>query len=273
MPENRDQSNLHIRELLEALRETGNVGAWHTFLEQYAPVLFLVAKQYANNEEEANDCFLHLCEKLCAGNCDRLQRFEPERGTSFKTWLIAITSNLCIDWRRSVSGRSTTPRAIQALPELEQLTYRYRVEQILDLETCLLAMRRFYPDLSRERLSEASASVHTALSSKQRWSISARTQRGHLSLDELRTVAEPIDLGPGPHRNTEAVQEQQALQSALSRLSPQQQLILRLRFEQELSLDDVAHVAGLGDLYQARRLIQAALETLQELLADYRTRP
>jgi len=266
MPENSDQSDLHIQNLLEALKDSGNVEAWRAFLDQYAPTLFRIARQYADNEEDANDCFLNVCEKLCAGNCSRLQRFESVRGTSFRTWLIAVANNLCIDWHRRVFGRSTTPMAIQALPELEQLAYRYRVEQSLDLETCLLALRQFYPELNRARLSQASASVHAALSSKQRWGISARTQRGHLSLDDPGTAVEPEDPGRGPRRTAEAAQEQEALQSALARLSPRQRLILRLRFEQEMSLDDVARIAGIGDLHQARRLIQAALEKLQEYL-------
>jgi len=271
MPKNGDNER-SIERLLNDLQTPGNTRAWHSFLDQYAPTLFGIARKYADTEEAAHDCFLYVCEKLCTDDCSRLQKFESGRGTSLRTWLIAIANNLCIDWHRGLFGRSTTPAAIRALPELEQLTYRYRVEQSLDLDTCLLALRRFYPDLSRARMSQASASVHAALSPKQRWRISARTQRGHVSLDELRKGYLPEDPGDDPGRSAATAQEQKALRCALSMLTPRKRLILRLRFEQELSLKEVARVAGLGDLHQARRLIQGALEELREYMVASRLR-
>jgi RNA polymerase sigma factor (sigma-70 family) len=112
------------------------------------------------------------------------------------------------------------------------------------------------------------ASVHAALSSRQRWRISARAQRGQLSLNAGNDDLLPADSENTPRRTAEAVQELAVLRSALSRLSPRKRLVLRLRYEQELSLKEVARVAGLGDLHQARRLIQAALGELQAHLAD-----
>lgn len=267
MPDKRGQSNNDIAALLEALNDSGNAGAWASFLDQFAPTLMRIARQYAQGEEEAHDCFLHVCEKLCADGGARLQRFESARRASFGTWLVVVANNLSIDWHRSIYGRSTIPAAVRSLPELERFAYQYRFEQNLDLESCLLAMRSVYPGLDRDRLTRALAVVHTALSPRQRWKISARTQRGQLSLEELSPDAAPQDPGEGPLRVTRSAEVEQAVQSALSRLSPRHRLVLRLRYEQELSLDDVARVSGLNDLHQARRLIQAALRELQDQLA------
>jgi RNA polymerase sigma factor (sigma-70 family) len=224
------------------------------------------ANQYAANPEEAQDCFLFVCERLCENGCRRLQQYSPQRGASFQTWLIAVAGNLCVDWHRTVYGRVSMPAAIIKLPELERLVYHYRVEQRQDLESCLFFMRRQFPDLSRARLSKALASVHAALSSKQRWRHTALSQRGTISLDEPGIKDSLAQQGRGPSREAQFDELEAALSTALSRLPPKQRMVLRLRYEQELGLDAVARVAGLRDLHHARRLIQAALKELREQL-------
>jgi DNA-directed RNA polymerase specialized sigma24 family protein len=54
----------------------------------------------------------------------------------------------------------------------------------------------------------------------------------------------------------------------MARLPPGQRLLLQLRYEQELTLAEVARLAGLPDLNRANRQIQAALAELARLLED-----
>jgi RNA polymerase sigma factor (sigma-70 family) len=59
------------------------------------------------------------------------------------------------------------------------------------------------------------------------------------------------------------------IQEALQRLAPRQRLLLRLRYEQDLTLEEVARLVGLGDPYRAHREIQAAVAELgRHLPAD-----
>lgn len=260
---NRD---LPIGDLLAQLQDSGARKAWSEFLERYSDNIFQVALQYAPDPDRAGDCYLYVCEKLCENNAARLQRFDPSRGAAFRSWLTAIVNNLCIDWHRSLHGRRTLPSGIRSLPELEQQTYRYRVQQSLDLETCLLLLRHQFPDLSRERLSRALSEVQNAIPPKARWRQSVLARRMPLDALNPGTGIEPADSNDGPERLAQQEQRNEALSAAMSRLTPRQRLLLRLRYEQELRLDEIARVAGLSNLHQARRLILAALRDLQEQL-------
>jgi RNA polymerase sigma factor (sigma-70 family) len=67
----------------------------------------------------------------------------------------------------------------------------------------------------------------------------------------------------------EEVREQElrrAVDRALSRLTPRQQLALRLRFEDGLSVGDVGEVLGLKSVFQVYRLLRSALSDVRKHL-------
>jgi DNA-directed RNA polymerase specialized sigma24 family protein len=61
-------------------------------------------------------------------------------------------------------------------------------------------------------------------------------------------------------------EEHDRLERALRGLQPQQRLLLKLRYQQELTLREIARLARLGDPFKARREIQKALKALKALL-------
>jgi DNA-directed RNA polymerase specialized sigma24 family protein len=79
--------------------------------------------------------------------------------------------------------------------------------------------------------------------------------------------------GPGPDELAAELQEQRQLQDALSKLPAEQRLLLRLRYEQNLTLTEVARLTGQPDPFRANRRIQAALDTLAGLMGGPRFRP
>lgn len=259
-----------IQELLLRLQTSGVEGAWIQFLEMFASTIVMVARRYEQDRDRVNDCFLHVCEKLCENNFHRLLQFNTGRGASFRTWLIAVVSNLCVDWHRANSGRQRPPAAIKKLSEMEQLVYRYKFERILDVETCLRVLQINYPQLRRKQLSVAIANIHALLTPRQRWSLGFRRGRNRpgkaLTEPENQQDNEIVTPGPGPELIAQRDQDRDALLQAMSKLTHHQRLLLHLRFQQDLSLKDVARIAGLGDLHQARRRIESALKQLAELL-------
>ena len=56
------------------------------------------------------------------------------------------------------------------------------------------------------------------------------------------------------------------LEAAMARLRPRQRLLIRLRYQQELTLEEIARLTGLPDPFRANRQIQAALEALAEIV-------
>jgi DNA-directed RNA polymerase specialized sigma24 family protein len=71
-----------------------------------------------------------------------------------------------------------------------------------------------------------------------------------------------IDPGPQPELMTEAGQQSEHLQLALSRLSPDHKLLLHLRYQEGLSFSRIATLEHLGDAPRARRQVNAALDSL-----------
>jgi RNA polymerase sigma factor (sigma-70 family) len=201
----------------------------------------------------------------------RLLRFRPGGPARFQTWLATVVANLCIDWRRMQQGRFRPTRSIAQLPELDQLVYRYIYVRGMPRDECLYALQGKFPDLTAKRLSEVNARLFSLLTPRQRWQLTAR-QVGAVSLDGAAAPDEdepPLQLaepGPGPEEVSHVDQERAALAAAMARLAPRERLLLRLRYEQDLTLEEVARLMRLPDPFRANRQIQAALAKLQELL-------
>jgi RNA polymerase sigma factor (sigma-70 family) len=88
--------------------------------------------------------------------------------------------------------------------------------------------------------------------------------------DPAWQLAEP---GPGPDELTGRSQEQRQLADALARLPAEERLLLRLRYEQGLTLAEVARLTNQPDPFRANRRIQSALKALAEVMNDPGARP
>lgn len=262
-----------VAKLLAGLRGPHPELAWRHFLDEYAGLILGISRQYAPDEDRANDCFLHVCAELCADRGRRLASFDPGRGSAFRTWLTAVVSNLCADWRRARYGRRMVPAEVERLGPLESLLYHLHFEQALDLQSCLHFARTRFPGLDPGRMSQAMSRLHQAMTPRQRWATGVFRERASGNahrVDESEALSAP---NPGPDQAADATRRHANLQAALAGLSPRQRLVLRLRFEQELSLEQVARVTGLRDLHHARRVVQAALNALREALAEPGDKP
>lgn len=153
---------------------------------------------------------------------------------------------------------------------MEQFVYKYKFEQNLDLETCLRLLPVSHPPVRRKQLSDSVARIHKLLTPRQRWSLGfqrVRNRPGHgLNDHEVHQPDDIAEPGPGPELLAQQAQEREALSCAMSQLTSRQRLLVRLHFQENLSLKDVARIAGLADLHQVRRRIQYALTELERLL-------
>jgi RNA polymerase sigma factor (sigma-70 family) len=254
--------------------------AWTEILNRHASLIMKTASQFEYQQDRKQECFLFVCEKLSEDGFKRLQKFDSKRNANFRTWLITVVFNLCIDWHRKEFGRAFMLPAISALPNFDQLVYRYSFERGMTGQECLQALSTEFPDVTRKQLSRAINRVHLVLTPRQRWQIGVRHRRKQPSSDlSGDSRLQDVDLIPAPTQSpaitAQKQQELEALQAALSNLSDRENLLLHLRFHAGLTLDQVAQFVHLGDSARAWRHIEKALKALSdqfpsEKLSDFR---
>ena len=254
-----------IRELLAGLASEHPESSWDRFLRDYSPHILHVAHRYENDASSVTDCYLFVCEKLSDNDFSRLLKFKPVGPAKFSTWLTAVVANLCIDWRRKRYGRRRAVRVVQQLPDLEQDVFHCLYESGMTRTECMHALRHRYGGITDRDIAKINSRIHSLLSSKQRWQLAARKGE-EISLSETNPEVqpgnEPTDPGPEVASLVQSEQDRERLAEAMAQLSPDERLILRLRYEQDLTLEEVARLMNFGDPYRARRQIEAAVATL-----------
>jgi RNA polymerase sigma factor (sigma-70 family) len=265
------RSEERIVAILQRMAEGDVSRAWSGFLELYAPVLMQVAQFIARDQDAAGDCFLFICERLSLNGCRRLRQFRVGGGASFGTWLRAVARNLALDWRRAEVGRHRVFASVERLPELEQEVYAELFSGSTTDEAAFFRIAARRPDLTRDSFEQALRNVHAALTPRHRWLLSRRN--GARRMAELDGGAEPVpllevlrDSAPDPEQQACSNQQKLALAGALSEMPREDRLLLRLRYEEDLTLAQTARLAGLKDAQTAHRRVEAALDRLKNLL-------
>ncbi len=257
-----------VAALLVALDSSGDETAWRAFLDEWSPLLARVARNHARYDELANDCFLFLCERLVENRYRRLRQFDAARGVAFSAWLSVVANNLARDWWRQEYGRRRLPSAIRRLDDYERAVFRLRIERRLPLTACRELLRQQFPGQSA-RLPDALERIHQVLSSRQRWRWSFRGARADRARDaEPKANLQLVSTDASPLQALDDDARRGALEAALNTLDAEQRLLVRLRFQEQLSLAEVARAAGLTNLHMARRRLDAALAALRSALAE-----
>lgn len=266
---------VEIAALLVKLRGAEAENGWQEFLLQYSGVLYQTAKTLAQDEDDVADCFVYICEQLAKDRCRRLLRFKPDGAASFVTWLRVVARNLSCDWHRKQHGRLRPFRILQCFPPLEQEAYRCRFERRLSRAETLLHLRGAWPGVNEDDLTRIEERIEDALNPAQRWILSLRAQALQSNIpagDEAdSTMLEVADPAPSPESVVENAEQRWMLQKCAEALPREEQLILRLRFEDELSLDEIARLTGLGDAQRVHRRLTSILQTLRSAIANRTT--
>ena len=258
--------------LLTQLRSADAQTAWNEFLLQYGSVLYQSVLTFTHDEDDGSDCFVHICEQLVRNRFRRLLQFKIDGAASFSTWLRVVARNLCYDWHRKKYGRLRPFKSVQSFSALELEVYRCRYERRLSREETWQRLRAAWPALTIDLLPEIESRIENSLNSRQRWLLSARRQRESSALisdTEAKIWEEAesaIDTGPNPETIVADSQQRGRLHESIRLLPPIERLIVHLRFEEELSLEEIAQLTGFGDAQRVHRRIAAILQKLREAM-------
>jgi RNA polymerase sigma factor (sigma-70 family) len=261
----------HIREILRALSSDSPAQAWAAFLDTCSPVILQVVNLFENNADAVADGFLFVCEQLSKNRFHRLKQFREEGAASFTTWLRLVVRRLCIDWHRKEFGRSRIFESIGRLSDVDQAVFRTVYEDGMRADGALPALRARFPQLTQAELQESCERIQQSLSSRQLWLLSTRKPKlsslDWMLADDRESQQDQVrDPAPDPETVATNKQQQGSLNRALAGLTAGERLLIRLRYEQELTLEQVARVAGLPDPQTADRRLKQILDRLRKAI-------
>jgi RNA polymerase sigma factor (sigma-70 family) len=249
-----------LRELLDADPDH----AWPEFLDEHSALIFGVVRFYERDPDRASDCFLFVCEELCRNRFRRLRRFDPSGPASFATWLRAVVRNLCVDWKRKKFGRFRVFRSIESLSPWEQELFRCVYQRGMGSEEALLVLKPRFPELSRMDVRSGITRVEESLSSHQHWLLSLLVRR-EMEADEI------ADGRPDPESETLERERTELVAREVEKLPAEDRLLVKLRFEKDLSLSQVADVMGIETPQGVDRRLRKILSGLKRALARGKT--
>jgi len=264
-------SDNSVEDLLQGLSSHDPEMAWSHFLSEYSGLIYNVIRHFESDADNAADLFQFVCERLIENRARRLRKFKGEGSATFPTWLRAVVRNLCIDWRRKQSGRLRQFRSIARLSIFDQEVFRVIYEKAIPLDEGVALLSAQFPNTTLARIEESRARIDQSLTVNQRWLLSKRAT--YSSAGEVASLDQPDgptlaleDSQPNPEIRAIDSEARRNLQRALRQLQPNERLLIRLRFEEGLTLDKTAALLSLGNAQRADRLIKDILSRLSKLL-------
>lgn len=237
--------------------------AWDLFLDRYRRLVFAAIRHYAQDYDDVMDVFARVCETLRADELRRLRVYvdQPDHSARFSTWLVTVVRHLTIDWFRHRDGRRRLSTVAEGLPPLQRRIFEHVfLDQRSHVEAYELIRAREQPALSfREFLAELRSTYRAVTAG-----------RGGQMLRELGPVSDALETVPadptGPSA-TDAAEQSQLVERALSALGPEDRLIVELYVLEELPAETVAKVLGLANpkavynrAYRALAAVRSQLE-------------
>jgi RNA polymerase sigma factor (sigma-70 family) len=225
---------------LEQLRTREPQTAWSQFLESYSALILQVVHFLEPDDDQATDCFLYVCQQLAHDRFRRLRRFNLRGPASYPTWLRAVVRNLCLDWYRREHGRPRSFQAIVRLPALDQAVFHCAYEQGMSSEQAHQSLVNDFPGLRMAQIEESLARIQSALTRRHHWLLSLRhradeSRSGDPPSNGQAAGTEIASPNPGPEALAALHEQQAALSRTLANLPKLDRLLIRLRFEQELT--------------------------------------
>jgi RNA polymerase sigma factor (sigma-70 family) len=248
--------------------------AWDRFLADYASLVLQVVHLFTHDEDQVHDCFVFVCERLRQDNLGKLRKFKPGGSASFATWLRAVVRNLCLDWLRTQHGRPRPYRSIKRLSGLEREIFREVHMHGLTESEAFQTVKTLYPSLDWPRFRDCLVRIEKALSPHQSWLLATASPR-LLSLSSsprnphgLEKDTEIPDLDHDPEEDTARSEYLDALKHALEHLTKKERLVVRLRFEQQLTLDQIARLTRLESARAVQAILRRALDGMRQEMSS-----
>ncbi|HEX8744079.1 MAG TPA: SigB/SigF/SigG family RNA polymerase sigma factor [Thermoleophilaceae bacterium] len=232
--------------LLMRYRRQGDDVAREELVERFLPLARQLARRYARPNEPIDDLF----QVASMGLLKAIDRFDPERGNAFSTFAVPTIVGELKRYFRDTGWAVHVPRPIQ-----ERIGQVNRA--INDLSRDI--GRSPTPHELADRLGCSAEDVLEALEAAKAFdAISLDMPRGG-SEDEGSAYADTV----GEHdERFEMVEYHAVIEPTMAALPERDRLILRLRFERDLTQSEIADRLGISQMHVSR-IIRRSLDRLR----------
>lgn len=257
-----------IASMLSALFPAERQAAWCAFLDRYSSLIYHVVRSFDRDPDRSGNCFLFICEQLSANDFRRLRKFDLAGRASFSTWLCAVARNLCLDWHRKEHGRHRIFGSVARRSATDQLLFEIVFRRGLSAEEARAELSCRGIELSFAAVEQRICDIRRCLSSRQLWLLSS----GQAMLDPIdgeeegAYVVEPADPAPDPESLVALRETHRQVSAALACLTDSDRLLIRLRYQEGLTLQQVAKLVGLKDAQTADRRLRDIIDHLRQAL-------
>ena len=233
------------RSLLDRYRRDGDLAARDAVVLRFLPLARQLASRYRGTGESHED----LVQIACVGLLKAVDRFEPDRGHAFPKYAVPTILG---ELRRHFRDRGWAVHVPRSTQELV-----LKVSDALEALPVRLGRSPTPRDVARY----VGAPVEEVLQAME-----AATAYEATSLDAPR----PAETDDGPtwgdavwceEPGYERVELEEALRGGLAALSERERLILRLRFDEDMTQNEIAERIGVSQMHVSR-LLRRSLDRL-----------
>jgi DNA-directed RNA polymerase specialized sigma subunit len=247
--------------------------AWEIFIDRYADTIFKTLQRSGYDYDQAMERFVYVCEKLCEQNFRRLKTIQHTGNQGQLTpWLIQVVKRLSINWAWSQEGRDRLFKSIATLTEREQKIFElYFRRGLLPTEIHEQLLLEHENKLEIADVFEALEKIFACLSENRLWRLLSQLNRVRQTLsfdavdEETGFNLEPIDEQDNPEDFLIRQEENKQFEKALEVLSVKEKLVVEFRYEETMSVKEIAEVLKLEER-EVKNLLKSSFYKLRKIL-------
>jgi len=217
---------------------------YQELLDQYTPVILRMIRRFVRDADEVMETYTAICERLRANDYAALRRFRDN--SALTPWLSVVVANACRDRFRKYRTVSAPESVLCQLGDRERLVFRYYFQdRMTQSDIAILLQSRHRIECTEYDVIRDLQRIDQLLSVAKRWHLLAaiRANLPALALDDMSDGSlEHNDLAVYPESMIDGPDEVllDRLNEAVKTLDPDDQLLLLMRFEQEMRANDIA---------------------------------
>lgn len=259
-----------VRDILD-----GSKSAWHEFIERYSGIIYSVARRHMYSEDRVRDAYVDCLRALYTTKLAQYQE-----GIRLAPWIATIARRMCIDQLRHELGRSARPRGLKNLSEEDQEVFRSYYVEGQPFGSVLEQLQRDRPEFEAAHLASALRRIENSISDESLRRIAYDLHANSLGATSGRLVRyfESVRAELGRRQSAanpeyrllekEAAEVLVRLRAQLKSLPDEDQIVLTLRFERNMSAKEMEAELGLPSTRRAYSLIDAAIRRLRVLMTQ-----